>query len=70
MDLENGAAVFVGEGRSRETLFPFWKRLKKTKAKIAAVATDMNAGYISAVVESLPETLVTAGQGNREEGYR
>jgi len=54
LDLESGAVVFVGEGRSRETLIPFWKRLMKTKARIAAVATDMNAGHISVVMESLP----------------
>jgi len=30
MNLEGGADVFVGEGRSRETLIAFWKRLKKT----------------------------------------
>jgi transposase len=58
MDLESGAVVFVGEGRSRETLLPFWKRLKKTRAKIAAVATDMNAGYIRAVMESLPDAAI------------
>ena len=58
MDLESGAVVFVGEGRSRETLIPFWERLKKTKAKIAAVATDMNAGYISAVMENLPNAAI------------
>ena len=58
MDLESGAVVFVGEGRSRETLIPFWKRLKKTRTKIQAVATDMNAGYISAVMESLPDAAI------------
>ncbi len=58
MDLESGAVVFVGEGRSRETLAPFWKRLKQTKAKIQAVATDMNAGYIGAVMENLPGTAI------------
>jgi Transposase and inactivated derivatives len=58
MDLESGAVVFVSEGRSRETLIPFWKRLKKTRAKIAAVATDMNAGYIGAVTENLPAAAI------------
>ena len=53
MDLESGAVVFAGEGRSMESLAPFWKRLKRTKAKIQAVATDMNAGYINAVMENL-----------------
>ncbi|CCH49906.1 transposase (fragment) [Pseudodesulfovibrio piezophilus C1TLV30] len=58
MDFENDAVVFVGEGQSRETLLPFRERLKKTRAKIPAVAKDMNAGYISAVMENLPNTAV------------
>jgi len=53
MDLESGAVVFVSEGRSMNRLTPFWKRLKRTKAKIQAVATDMNAWYLSAVIENL-----------------
>jgi len=55
MDLESGAVVFVGEARSRETLIPLWERLKKTRARIAAVATDMNAGYIGAVTEKMSD---------------
>ncbi|WP_419786521.1 ISL3 family transposase [Pseudodesulfovibrio sp.] len=55
MDLESGAVVFVGEGRSMDSLAPFWKRLKRTKANIQAVATDMNAGYINAVRENLKD---------------
>lgn len=58
MDLESGAVVFVGEGRSMDSLAPFWKRLKRTKAKIQAVATDMNAGYISAVMENLKDAVL------------
>lgn len=44
MDLESGAVVFVGDGRSAETLTPFWKRLKRAKAKVKAVTIDMNQG--------------------------
>jgi transposase len=55
MDLESGAVVFVGDGRSGEALLPFWQRLKRTKAKIQAVATDMSTAYIAAVMEHLPK---------------
>ena len=38
---------------------PFWRRVKRAKAKIQAVATDMSPAYISAVHENLPKvTLV------------
>jgi transposase len=59
LDLESGAVVFLGEGRSAEALEPFWKRLKRARAQIEAVAIDMSQAYISAVRAHLPRaTLV------------
>jgi transposase len=54
MDLQSGAVVFVGDGKGAEALEPFWKALRKARAKIQAVATDMSAAYIGAVLENLP----------------
>jgi transposase len=54
LDLDSGAVVFVGNGKGAEALKPFWKRLKSSKAKIQAVATDMSPAYISAVLKNLP----------------
>jgi transposase len=59
MDLESGAVVHVGEGKGGDALQDFWKRLRRSGAKIEAVATDMSPAYIEAVVTHLPEaTLV------------
>ncbi len=55
LDLKSGAVVFVGKGKGAEALKPFWRRLKSSKAKIEAVATDMSPAYISAVLENLPK---------------
>ena len=57
LDLESGAVVFVGEGRGADALIPFWKRLKRSRAKIHAVATDMSPAYIKAVHENLPDAV-------------
>jgi transposase len=54
MDLERGAAVFVGDGKGGEALDPFWKQLKRSRAKVRAVAMDMSSAYICAVIENLP----------------
>jgi transposase len=54
LDLESGAVVFVGDGRGAKALKPFWKRLRGSKAKIAAVAMDMSAAYRQAVSTHLP----------------
>lgn len=54
MDLKSGAVVFVGDGKGAEALKPFWSRLKRSRAKLCAVATDMSTAYIGAVLENLP----------------
>ena len=56
MDLVSGAVVFVGDGKGADSLLPFWRRLKRSKARIKAVAMDMSAAYIAAVLEHLPKT--------------
>lgn len=55
LDLSSGAVVFVGKGKGAEALKPFWKRLKSSRAKVQAVATDMSPAYISAVQDNLPQ---------------
>lgn len=54
MDLVSGAVVFVGDGKGEKSLEPFWKRLRGSRAKIKAVATDMSSAYFKAVQENLP----------------
>jgi transposase len=59
LDLESGAVVFIGEGKGADALDPFWKRLRRSGARIQAVAIDMSQAYINAVRAHLPEaTLV------------
>jgi transposase len=53
LDLLSGAVVFVGEGKGVEALEPFWRRLRRSHAKIEAVATDMSKAYIRAVRDNL-----------------
>jgi len=61
-NLESGVAVFVGEGRNMDSLASFWRRLKRTKAKIQAVATDMNTGDINSVRENLKNAVLVFDQ--------
>lgn len=58
LDLSSGAVVFVGAGKGSHALIPFWKRLKRCKANIQAVAIDMSPAYISAVSENLPDAVI------------
>ena len=54
LNLVSGAVVFVGDGKGVEALEPFWRRLRRARARIAAVATDMAKAYIRAVRDNLP----------------
>lgn len=58
LNLDSGAIVFVGEGKGAEALEPFWKRLRRCKAKIEAVAMDMSPAYIRAVMDHLPKARI------------
>lgn len=54
LDLETGAVLFVGDGKGGEALEPFWRRLRRSRAQIEAVAIDMSAAYARAVRDNLP----------------
>jgi transposase len=59
LDLESGAVVHVGRGKGGDALKDFWTRLRRSRARIEAVATDMSPAYVDAVVSHLPQaTLV------------
>src|SRR4029077_20296101 len=57
LNLLSGAVVFVGDGKGVDALKPFWKRLRRARAKVQAVATDMSAAYIRAVRDNLPQAV-------------
>lgn len=54
LDLRTGRVLHIGQGKGKEALKGFWRRLRRSKAKIQAVATDMASGYMAAVLEHLP----------------
>jgi transposase len=59
LDTDTGAVIFVGDGKGSDALEPFWKRLRRPRAKIKAVAMDMSTTYIiSAVSSHLPTATI------------
>jgi transposase len=58
LDLQSGAVVFVGDGKGAESLLPFWRRLKRSRAQVKAVAVDLSPAYTSAIVTHLPEAAI------------
>ena len=58
LDLASGAVVFVGDGKGADALNPFWKRLKRSRAKVEAVAMVMSPAYIHAVITCFPQATI------------
>jgi transposase len=58
LNLLSGAVVFVGNGKGADALKPFWKRLRRSHAKVEAVAIDMSVAYISAVRNNLKRAVL------------
>jgi transposase len=58
VDLDTGRIVWVARGKKGASLTPFWRALRKAKAKIQAVCCDFSAAYWGAVVEHLPKAAV------------
>lgn len=58
LDLHSGVVLFVGEGKSADSLRPFWTRLKRSRACVQAVAIDMSAAYINAVSTHLSDAAI------------
>lgn len=58
MDLEQGAILYAAEGRDAKALVPFLRRLKRSRAKLEAVAIDMSQAYLNAVREVFPQLAV------------
>jgi len=55
LDLDTGRVLHIGKGKGKAALRGFWGRIKRSKAKIQAVATDMASGYMAAVLKHLPK---------------
>lgn len=58
LDLRSGAVVYVGKGKGAEALAGFWRRLRRSRARVRAVAMDMSQAYIHAVSEHLPAATI------------
>lgn len=58
IDLDTGRILWVAKGRGKDALARFWRRLRRAKARVEAVACDMSAAYWSAVLEHLPEAAI------------
>jgi len=57
LDLQTGVVVYVGKGKSGESLEPFWARLKRGKVKLEVVATDMGSPFIKSARDNQPDAV-------------
>ena len=55
VDLETGRIVHAVEGRNKESITPFLRKLRSKATNLIAIAMDMSGPYESAVREILPK---------------
>lgn len=60
IDWQSGRVLYVAKGRGENALRPFFRKLRRVKADIKAVATDLSAAYAAAVVKNLRSALLVA----------
>ena len=58
VDLETGQVIWAAEGRKANSLEPFLEKLKRSRAKIKAIAMDMWPAYINTVLKYYPYNLI------------
>jgi transposase len=54
VDLDTGHIVHVGNGKGKESLTSFWKRVRKNKVQLENIAIDLSPAFIAAVTENAP----------------
>ena len=55
IDLESGTILSVAKGRGENALTKFFRRLRRSRAKVQAIACDMSAAYWAAILKHLPK---------------
>ena len=56
VDMDTGRVIYVGPGRSSDSLKGFWAKVKKKGVKIEAIATDLSTAFISSVLTNAPDS--------------
>lgn len=57
VDMETGHIIYVGDGKGKESLIKFWKKVKKQRVNIETVSSDLSPSYIASVKENAPNAI-------------
>jgi transposase len=49
MDLDSGHVLYTAPGKDHTALQPFFRRLRRSGARLSAIAVDMSAAYLKAI---------------------
>lgn len=55
VNLQNGRILHAVEGRAKDDVAPFLKRIKRSAKKLRAISMDMSVSYTAAVKDNLPD---------------
>jgi transposase len=58
VDLDTGHIIHVGNGKGKESLTKFWKRVRKNKVQLENIAIDLSPAFFAAVTENAPNAKI------------
>ncbi len=57
VDIETGHIIYVGEGKGKDALVKFWRRVKRANVQIQTVLSDLSPAFIASVRENAPDAI-------------
>jgi len=57
-DLTLGTVLFIGDGKNKDCLAPFTRRLRHSSCKISSVAIDLGSSYAAWAKETIPSATI------------
>lgn len=57
VDFDTGRIIYVGDGKGKDALEGFWKKVKRNKVEIKTVTSDLSAAFIASVMENAPNAI-------------
>lgn len=57
VDIETGHIIYVGEGKGKDALVKFWRRVKRANVQIQTVLSDLSPAFIASVRENASDAI-------------
>lgn len=57
VDLDSGRIIYVGDGKGKDSLVKFWKKVKRQNVNIEHIASDLSPAFTASILENAPKAI-------------